>query len=189
MLPPPVPAGCGANGSLTQQADPAAAPLLCDSVSPSVGPPWLVADLWASGCAVGTAVLGGGRRWPGTGGCCQGRALSPPLPCAGGWYLRVRLDLDVVFGDEALAAIQLGLVPVLVIFHIEDLRWERSREVSAWLPSPWERGRVGPLLLLPQTPCPPPKPGEKGALTKATWFGGVWGHLYRAGCSPPALLS
>lgn len=44
------------------------------------------------------------------------------------------LDLDVVFGDKALAAEQLSLVPVLVIFHVEDLRWERSKEVSgaAW---------------------------------------------------------
>lgn len=60
--------------------------------------------------------------------------------CCLGWYLRVWLDLDVVFGDKALAAKQLSLVPVLVVFHVEDLRWERSREVSALLPFPWERG-------------------------------------------------
>lgn len=54
-----------------------------------------------------------------------------------GWYLRVGFDFDVVFGDKALAAIQLSLVPVLVIFHVEDLGRERSREASAQLPSPW----------------------------------------------------
>lgn len=63
-----------------------------------------------------------------------------PLGLLLGWYLRVWLDLDVVLGDKALAAEQLSLVPVLVIFHVEDLRWERSREMSAWLPFPWERG-------------------------------------------------
>lgn len=53
------------------------------------------------------------------------------------WYLRVGFDFDVVFGDKALAAIQLSLVPVLVIFHVEDLGRERSREASAQPPSPW----------------------------------------------------
>lgn len=54
-----------------------------------------------------------------------------PLGFLVGRYLRVGLDLDVVFGDKTLAAEQLSLVPVLVVFHVEDLRWERSREVSA----------------------------------------------------------
>lgn len=36
----------------------------------------------------------------------------------------------------------------------------------------------------PKTPCPPLKPGDKGAPTKAAWFGAVWEHPYRAGCSP-----
>lgn len=118
--------------------------------------------------------------------------MSPPIPT--GWHLRVWLDLDVIFGDEALAAVQLSLVPVLVIFHVEDLRQERSREVSAQPLSPWERGQAGSPPL-PQTPCPPLKPGEKWAVTKVTWFGGtctelgsrlVWLTMGSGGC--PALL-
>lgn len=54
-----------------------------------------------------------------------------------GWYLRVGFDFDVVFGHKALAAIQLSLVPVLVIFHVEYLGQESSREASALPPSPW----------------------------------------------------
>lgn len=73
--------------------------------------------------------LGGGRGCPGAGGSYQSFQALISMHC--GWYLRVRLDLDVVLGDEALAAIQLSLVPVLVIFHVEDLRWDRSREALA----------------------------------------------------------
>lgn len=182
MLLPPILSGCGGNCRLTQQADPIAAPSLCDSVPPCVGLPWLVADLWASGRTIGIAAWVVGEDVLALVGATRA-GLRASHPHTVGWYLRVRLDLDVVFGDEALGAIQLSLVPVLVIFHVEDLRWERSREVSAQPSSPWERGRVGPPLL-PQTSRPPPKPGEKGALTKVTWFGGVWGYLYRAGCSP-----
>lgn len=81
-----------------------------------------------------------------------------------GWYLRVGFDFDVVFGDKALAAIQLSLVPVLVIFHVEDLGRERSREASAQLPSPW------PPTAPEQLSHITPKIWENGALLKATHF-------------------
>ena len=55
MLLSPIPSGCGGNGRMTRQADPIAAALPCDSVSPCVGLPWLVANLWASGCTIGIA--------------------------------------------------------------------------------------------------------------------------------------
>lgn len=75
-----------------------------------------------------------------------------------GWYLRVGFHFDVVFGDEALAAIQLRLVPVLVIFHVENLGQERSREASAQLPSP-------------QLPTAPVQPSH---ITPKIWEKGLW---------------
>lgn len=38
-----------------------------------------------------------------------------------GSYSRVGLDANVVLRDEPLCAPQLGLVPVLVILHVQDL--------------------------------------------------------------------
>lgn len=142
------------------------APLLRDSVSPRAGLPWLVADPWASGPTAGIAA----------------RVLGEGAPALG-WYLRVGLDLDVVFGDEALAAVQLGLVPVLVIFHVEDLGWERSREARGWPASL-------PQLLAPTT-------GQLSLDTPEIWGSdqgsdilhetGRSGQPRRAGCSPSAL--
>lgn len=61
----------------------------------------------------------------------------------------MRLDLDVVLGDEALAAVQLSLVPVLVIFHVEDLSWDRSTVRRAeWDPPHCPRPHI-PHLNLP----------------------------------------
>lgn len=51
--------------------------------------------------------------------------LNPPRPVLdgnSGRYLRVRLDFDVILRDESFRAVQLGFVPVLVVFHIEDLK-------------------------------------------------------------------
>lgn len=87
----------------------------------------------------------------------------PRLGWVLGWYLRVGLDLDVVFGDEALAAVQLGLVPVLVVFHVEDLGRERSREASAWPTSPMR-------ILAPTRVSCPVTPPKSRALTKARIF-------------------
>lgn len=41
-----------------------------------------------------------------------------------GWgdgHSRVGLDTDVVLGNKPLGAPELGLVPVLVVFHVQDL--------------------------------------------------------------------
>lgn len=95
--------------------------------------------------------------WPGFG------HRDPRLGWVLGWYLRVGLDLDVVFGDEALAAVQLGLVPVLVVFHVEDLGRERSREASAWPTSPMR-------ILAPTRVSCPVTPPKSRALTKARIF-------------------
>lgn len=88
------------------------------------------------------------------------------------------LDLDVVFGDKTLAAEQLSLVPVLVVFHVEDLRWERSREVSAWLPFPGRGAEWGPTAAPdPTTPTNHPlgKRGQcwhtLGSLGSQSWKG------------------
>lgn len=98
-----------------------------------------MANLWALGCTVGIAALVVGEDVLVLVGATRA-GLRASLPQTVGWYLRMRLDLDVVFGDEALAAVQLSLVPVLVIFHVEDLRLERSREALARPPSHRERG-------------------------------------------------
>lgn len=105
-----------------------------------------------------------------------------------GRYLRMWLDLDVVFGNKALAAIQLSLVPVLVIFHVEDLSWERSREPSAWLQSSWDRSQVGPPPL-PQAPQPPQKPQKTGGSDKGDILRECLGAPVQSWLLPPALLS
>lgn len=98
-----------------------------------------MADLRTSGCTIGIAAWVVGEDVLALVGA-TGEGLRAPLPRAVGWYLRMWLDPDVVFGDEALAAIQLSLVPILIVFHVEDLRRERSREASAQLLSPCGRG-------------------------------------------------
>ena len=40
----------------------------------------------------------------------------------GDGHLRVGLDSDVVLGNKPLRAPELSLVPVLVIFHVQDLQ-------------------------------------------------------------------
>lgn len=97
----------------------------------------------------------------------------PRLGSVLGWYLRVGLDLDVVFGDEALAAIQLSFVPVLVIFHVEDLGRERSREASAWPTSPMQI--LAPPMGQLSRDTPKIRGSDQGSdILPKTWCG-VWG--------------
>lgn len=53
-----------------------------------------------------------------------------------GWgdgHSRVGLDTDVVLGNKPLGAPELGLVPVLVVFHVQDL----------WVGETWPLGHRG----------------------------------------------
>lgn len=56
-----------------------------------------------------------GSGWEGTFGCGAGGLWM------WGSYSRVGLDADIVLRDEPLGAPQLGLVPVLVVLHVQDL--------------------------------------------------------------------